>query len=118
MADSAFVVRSLNNLGLVHTDLGRFDLARAELDQARAISASRGDSIVEVSAAINRGKLELEIGDPRAAMTWLESARVRSAALRYYVGEEKHSRPYYWAAYVVSGSGRMTASRLAVGREK
>jgi CHAT domain-containing protein len=63
------------NRGLIYTDLGRFGIARAEMERGRDIAHKLGNARHEGFALNNLAMLDIWIGDPVRAISTLGQAR-------------------------------------------
>lgn len=103
------------------TALGRswgtsFERVEDYVTLAQAFQHAGAQNVVATLWRIEDGSAAVFAARFYRALGGASPAEALADAQRSFVREAKYRRPYYWAAYVVSGSGRMAASRLAVRR--
>jgi CHAT domain-containing protein len=86
--DSLSIAKAAGNLGMVHTDLGDFDLARSELMHFADVSRKAGQALPLANQLSNLGMLEVRSGNPDAAFPWLWRAMRLYVSIDYPAGME------------------------------
>ncbi|HUE95091.1 MAG TPA: CHAT domain-containing tetratricopeptide repeat protein, partial [Longimicrobiaceae bacterium] len=110
VGDSANLAKVRNNLGLVATDLGRYEEAREGFMSARLAARDLDEPLIEGRSLINLAMLALEVGDPLEALDHLAEARPLLAEADDAVGEQV-LLGHVGAAYSAAGDpGRAIAT--------
>lgn len=88
VGDRRMEATAQGNLGLVQTELGQFELARAGLLAQRDVSAELGETRGEGNALTNLGMLEIRLGNAESAIPLLREALALYQSIDYGTGTQ------------------------------
>jgi CHAT domain-containing protein len=86
--DSLSAAKAMGNLGMVHSDLGEFELARTEFLQFADMSRKARQPLALANQLSNLGMLEIRSGNAEAAFPWLWRAMRIYRSIDYATGME------------------------------